>query len=107
QRDGTPVPAPANRNWVHRLNLDPRFRIAANFGTQVVQARQEEFMAAAWEQVGEVLAANARIRAAQLAREVGHVLHGKHLAPPVPSPVPPTVPTTPAPGAARAAAAPP
>ncbi|KOV28042.1 hypothetical protein ADK60_19150 [Streptomyces sp. XY431] len=107
QRDGTPVPAPANRNWVHRLNLDPRFRIAANFGTQVVQARQEEFMAAAWEQVGEVLAANARIRAAQLAREVGHVLHGKHLAPPVPSPVPPTVPTTPVPGAARAAAAPP
>ncbi|MFH8990218.1 hypothetical protein [Streptomyces sp. NPDC017940] len=80
--DGTPVPAPENRNWVHRLNLDPRFRVAANFGTQVVQTRQEEFMAAAWQQVGDVIDANNRIRAAQLAREVGHVLHGKHLDPP-------------------------
>jgi hypothetical protein len=79
--DGTPIPAPANRNWVHRLNLDPRFRIAANFGTQVVQRRQEEFMAAAWAQVGDVLEANNRIRAAQLAREVGHALKTKHLDP--------------------------
>jgi hypothetical protein len=81
-RDGTPIPPPVNRNWVHRLNLDPRFRIAANFGTGVVQQRQEEFMAAAWAQVGEVRAANARIRAAQLAREVGHALQTKHLEPP-------------------------
>jgi hypothetical protein len=77
--DGTPIPAPADRNWVHRLNLDPRFRIAANFGTQIVQQRQEEFMAAAWEQVGGVLEANHLIRAAQLAREVGHALQEKHL----------------------------
>ncbi|EPH41320.1 hypothetical protein ABT390_28025 [Streptomyces aurantiacus] len=82
RQDGTPVPAPENRNWVHRLNLDPRFRAAAHFGAQVVQARQEELMAAAWAQVGDVLAANARIRAAQLAREVGHVLQTKHLDPP-------------------------
>ncbi|MGW1992769.1 hypothetical protein [Embleya sp. NPDC001921] len=81
ERDGTPILAPENRNWVHRLNLDPRFRIAANFGAQVVRTRQEEFMAAAWEQVGDVLAANDRIRAAQLACEVGHVLHAKHLTP--------------------------
>ena len=80
--DGTPLPSPTNRNWVHRLNLDPRFRVAAHFGTQVVQARQEELMAAAWAQVGDVLAANGRIRAAQLAREVGHVLQTKHLDPP-------------------------
>ena len=70
-----------NRNWVHRLNLDPRFRVAANFGTRVVQDRQEEFMASAWAQVGDVLAANGRIRAAQLAREVGHVLQARHLDP--------------------------
>lgn len=91
---GRPLPGPLNRNWVHRLNLDPRFRIAANFGAQVVQARQEEFMAAAWQQVGDVLAANHRIRAAQLAREVGHSLQGKHL---------PALPPTG--GGARAAAA--
>ncbi|MGW6572410.1 hypothetical protein ACWGAN_09535 [Streptomyces sp. NPDC054945] len=93
---GRPLPEPLKRNWVHRLNLDPRFRIAANFGTQVVQARQEEFMAAAWQQVGDVLAANHRIRAAQLAREIGHALQGKHL-PPLPAQSPP--------GGARAAAA--
>ncbi|MFI6642523.1 hypothetical protein [Streptomyces sp. NPDC050504] len=86
ERDGTPVPDPLNKNWVHRLNLDPRFRIAANFGTRVVQARQEEFMAAAWQQVGDVLAANSRIRAAQLAREVGHALQEKHLSPPAAPP---------------------
>jgi hypothetical protein len=77
--DGNPIPSPANRNWVHRLNLDPRFRVAANLGAQVVQARQEELMAAAWAQVGDVLAANTRIRAAQMAREVGHALQSKHL----------------------------
>ncbi|MCE3555573.1 hypothetical protein LWC33_29530 [Pseudonocardia sp. RS11V-5] len=80
-RDGTPVTN--ERNWVHRLNLDPRFRVAAGFGARVVQERQEEFMAAAWAQVGDVLAANARIRAAQLAREVGHVLQTKHIDTPV------------------------
>ncbi|SOB88647.1 hypothetical protein [Streptomyces sp. 1331.2] len=80
ERDGSPVAD--QRNWVHRLNLDPRFRVAAGLGAQVVQKRQEEFMQAAWAQVGEVLAANARIRAAQLAREVGTVLQNKHLEPP-------------------------
>ncbi|MEV0385938.1 hypothetical protein [Nonomuraea sp. NPDC050643] len=75
-------PITPDRNWVHRLNLDPRFRIAAGLGTRVVQERQEEFMLAAWSQVGDVIAANARIRAAQLAREVGYVLQAKHLEPP-------------------------
>jgi hypothetical protein len=79
---GNQIPSPDNHNWVHRLNLDPRFRVAANLGTQVIQARQEELMAAAWAQVGDVLAANTRIRAAQLAREVGYSLQIKHLDPP-------------------------
>lgn len=80
ERDGTP--AEHDRNWVHKLNLDPRFRAPAHLGARVVQERQEEFMTAAWAQVGDVLAANGRIRAAQLAREVGHVLQAKHLEPP-------------------------
>ncbi|MFG2874550.1 hypothetical protein ACGFYU_05975 [Streptomyces sp. NPDC048337] len=77
---------PNDKNWVHRLNLDPRFRIAANFGTQVVQARQEEFMAAAWAQVGDLVDVNHRIRAAQLACEVGLRLQDRHLGPPPPPP---------------------
>ncbi len=78
--DGTDLPAAQVRNWVHRLNLDPRYRVAAHFGVKVVQARQEELMAAAWQQVGAARRANAWIRAAQLAREVGNILHGKHIA---------------------------
>ncbi len=61
--DGSPLPDAEVHNWVHRLNLDPRFRVAAHFGTKVVQARQEELMAAAWEQLGEARRANAWIRA--------------------------------------------
>jgi hypothetical protein len=79
--DGSPLPDAEVRNWVHRLNLDPRFRVAAHFGTKVVQARQEELMAAAWEQLGEARRANAWIRGAQLAREVGNLLQGKHIQP--------------------------
>ena len=78
-RDGEPLDP--DDNWVHELNLDPRFRVAAGLGAQVVRARQEEFMRAAWVQVGEVLEANRRIRAAQLAREVAYVCHSAHLEP--------------------------
>jgi hypothetical protein len=59
---GTPPP------WVSELNLDARTRIAAGLGTQVVQARQEDLVARAWRQLGDVLAANRLLRAAQLAR---------------------------------------
>ncbi|TYK51398.1 hypothetical protein [Actinomadura decatromicini] len=80
--DGHPVSDDVLRDWVHRLNLDPRFRVAAQFGAQVVQKRQDELMDAAWNQLGEAQRANERIRAAQLAREVGNRLHDKHFEPP-------------------------
>ena len=67
-RDGTPAPNP--QNWVHRLNLDPRLRVAAGFGADVVQANQEAFVDDAWQQIGDVLAANSRIRFLHLATEV-------------------------------------
>jgi len=76
---GQPI-APA-RGWVQRLNLDPRDRVGAGFGTRVVQQGQEELMAAAWAQVGDVLEANRRLRAGQLLREVGGVWHRRNLAP--------------------------
>ena len=61
-RDGTP--APNTTNWVHQLNLDPRFRVPASFGTDVVEANAEEYMNDAWEQIGDVLAANSKHPAA-------------------------------------------
>ncbi|MFI0482548.1 hypothetical protein [Actinomadura sp. 9N215] len=85
---GDPVSDAVLHNWVHRLNLDPRFRVAAQFGAQVVQERQDELMAAAWNQLGEAQRANEKIRAAQLAREVGNRLHDKHFELPTLPPVP-------------------
>ena len=37
--DGTT--APNSTNWVHRLNLDPRFRVPANYGAEIVEANAE------------------------------------------------------------------
>ncbi len=76
-RDGTLITP--RQNWIHELNLDPRWRVAAGLGTKVVQDRQEEFMDAAWGQVGEILEANRRIRLAQLAKETSGVFYRKHV----------------------------
>ena len=77
ERDGTPAPHPTN--WVHDLNLDPRWRSAAGFGTKVIQQNQETYMEAAWDQIGDVLEANRRIRQAQLAKFAGMRLHRAHV----------------------------
>lgn len=75
--DGTAVLP--NRNWVHQLNLDPRHRATAQFGTRVVQSNQEDYMEASWRQVGDVLEANRRLRAAQLAKQASLRFWGRHL----------------------------
>ena len=69
------------KNWLHELNLDPRFRVAAGTGGRVVRQHDEEYMQAAWDQLGDVAGANKRIRAAQFAREIGFALHAHRLAP--------------------------
>ena len=78
-RNGNPLPH--GKNWIHELNLDPRFRAAAGFGTNVVQKHQEEYMQAAWEQVGDIVEEHNRMRMAQAAKEVSVRLHIKHLLP--------------------------
>ena len=77
-RDNTTDLSP-NDNWVHELNLDPRWRVAAGFGTKVVQENQENYMKAAWEQVGEVLKANEKFRGGQYSLAVSEVLYNTHL----------------------------
>jgi len=65
--------------WLRTLNLDPRRRIAAAFGTRYVQDHQEFLMARAWDQLGAVQEAN-RLRAlAELASEVADRLHQRHI----------------------------
>jgi hypothetical protein len=70
-----------SKNWIHELNLDPRFRVAAGLGTKVIQKGQEEYMQAAWEQVGRVVEANNKLRYAQMAAEVSEKYYLKHLIP--------------------------
>jgi hypothetical protein len=77
---------PAQRGWVNELNVDPRFRAAAGFGTRVVQAKQEEYMRTAWQQIGEVLALNRRVSFVQMSMQVSQAAYGKHLVPLAPEP---------------------
>jgi hypothetical protein len=70
--DGAAVPP-----WISELNLDPRTRVAAGIGTQVIQARQEDYVARAWRQLGDVLAANRLLRAAQFARSSSLRIHAR------------------------------
>lgn len=59
--------------WLDELNLDPRNRVAAGMGTEVVRGQQEALMASAWEQLGEIEKINQRLRQAQLGRAVNNV----------------------------------
>ncbi|MGW1787214.1 hypothetical protein ACWCQQ_50500, partial [Streptomyces sp. NPDC002143] len=68
--DEAGAPLEHDDNWVHQLNLDPRHRLAAGFGTEVVRRDQETLMLAAWEQIGAVIAANRRVHDAQVAKLV-------------------------------------
>jgi len=75
--DGTPADNPTN--WVHRLNLDPRFRIPANFGMEVIEQNAEEYMNYAWEQIGDVLNANQTIRRLHFATAASVSMYARHL----------------------------
>jgi hypothetical protein len=68
-----------NDNWVHELNLDPRHRVAGGFGGDVVRQHQEEYMEAAWKQVGDVLAHNQKFRVAQTWVGIADAVHAKSI----------------------------
>jgi hypothetical protein len=61
--------------WLDDLNLDPRWRTAGGFGTEVVQTKRTSLLASAWQQVAGVIAANRLLRQAQLARAAMMRLH--------------------------------
>jgi hypothetical protein len=65
--------------WFHELNRDPRLRVTAGLGTQVVRQEQRSLMASAWLQVEGIRKANEELRLAQLAREIADKLHVRHL----------------------------
>lgn len=61
--------------WFDDLNRDPRKRIAAALGTEVVQELQEDLMASAWDQLAGIREVNDQLRKGQLARAIGERLH--------------------------------
>ncbi|MEP6729176.1 MAG: hypothetical protein ABJE10_00995 [bacterium] len=78
---GTATAVGAGTTWFDQLNLDPRWRVAAAFGTRVVQEHQEALMASAWEQAADLPTANQRLRQLQLSMVVGEVVHKRHFTP--------------------------
>ena len=62
--------ATSQHHWLDGLSLQPRYRLAAGWGAEVVRQNQDEFMQAAWEQVGDVLAAERAFSLARLSRDV-------------------------------------
>ncbi|MDR7294700.1 hypothetical protein J2X16_000021 [Pelomonas aquatica] len=73
-------PARVSTHWLEGLSLQPRYRLAAGWGAEVVRCHQEEFMQAAWEQLGDILAAERAFSMARLARDVFKRIETRHLA---------------------------
>lgn len=71
---------PPDDTWLHQLNLDRRYRLAAGTGARIVRRHQEEFMAQCWAQAGEILAANRLISLVQVAEMLNQRIQDKHLA---------------------------
>lgn len=66
-------------HWLDGLSLQPRYRLAAGWGAEVVRQNQDEFMQSAWEQLGDVLAAERAFSLARLARDVLKRVEVRHL----------------------------
>ena len=72
--------AGTGRGWFAELNLDPRARVAAGLGAEVVRKEQEDLMTACWEQVGAVLKANSLLSRSRLSIEASTRFHARTLA---------------------------
>lgn len=67
-------------HWLDGLSLQPRYRLVAGWGAEVVRQNQDQFMQAAWEQLGDILAAERAFSLARLARDVLKRVEARHLA---------------------------
>jgi hypothetical protein len=67
--------------WPHEVNLDPRARAAGGLGARVVRKHQERYMKLAWEQAGEILAANRKALHLRFAQAAAHKIFVKSVSP--------------------------
>lgn len=65
--------------WLSELNLDPRWRAAAALGAEAVRRNQEELVADAWRQMGDLRRANRERDVAALATLVTERLVARHV----------------------------
>ena len=66
-------------SWIDELNCDWRYRLSASFGTKTVQNNQDIFSEQCWEQVGEIRAANEKLRLAKMSYYLNKNIYNKHL----------------------------
>jgi len=79
--DQTSTTPKTNPPWFHTLNKDPRHRVAAALGTEVVQRDQQSLMASAWDQGARLDVVNRALRVMQTGREVYTRMLQRHLSP--------------------------
>ena len=65
-------------HWIADLNLNPRYRGAAGYGAEIVRRDQDEFVDAAWDQIGAILDAEMKFNLTRLAIEAQRALKAKH-----------------------------
>lgn len=65
--------------WIAQLNTSVAQRIAAGLGATYVRVHQEELMAKAWAQVGEIREANRRRALVELSTAVAEMVHDKQV----------------------------
>ncbi len=64
----------SDKPWFHELNLDPRNRVAAGFGTLVVRKNQDTYMDRAWAQAADIIEAQQQIRLARFSAQAAQKL---------------------------------
>ena len=74
-----PAAGSALTTWPAQVNLDPRYRVVAALGSQLVQEQQQEYVQRAWDQVQDVLVANLNLRGLQFGLETSAALRRQHL----------------------------
>jgi hypothetical protein len=67
--------------WLAELNLDPRWRVAAGLGAEVVRRTQEDLVAAVVAEIGDANAVNALLDRARLARAASQQIYERHVKP--------------------------
>jgi hypothetical protein len=67
--------------WLADLNLDPRRRAAAGLGSDAVRAHQDELVAEAWRQAGDIARARRELQGSLLAQFTSASLFARSIAP--------------------------